>query len=54
MLALAGALIIGVGIALAIMGTTPVVAIIASLLTIAAMVIFVWTVWSNRAGLTNA
>ena len=53
-LALAGALIIGVGIALAIMGTTPVVAIIASFLTIAAMLIFVWTVWSNRAGLTNA
>jgi len=52
-LALAGAAIIGVGIGLAIMGTTPVVAIIASLLTIAAMLIFVWTVWSNRAGLTN-
>jgi hypothetical protein len=53
-LSLAGAAIIGVGIALAITGTTPIVAIIASLLTIAAMLIFVWTVWSNRPGLTNA
>jgi hypothetical protein len=52
-LALASAAIIGIGIALAVMGTTPVVAIIASLLTIAAMAIFVWTVWTNREGLTN-
>lgn len=53
-LALASAMLIGVGIALAVMGQTPVVAIIASLLTIASMAIFVWTVWNHRAGLTNA
>lgn len=52
-LALASALLIGVGIALAVAGTTPVVAVIASLLTLASMLIFAWTVWNNRAGLTN-
>jgi cbb3-type cytochrome oxidase subunit 1 len=52
--ALAGAVTFGIGIALAIMGTTEIVAIISSLLTVLAMLIFVWTVWSNRAGLTNA
>ena len=53
-LAFVAALITGLGIALAILGTTEIIAIIASLLTILAMLIFVWTVWSNRAGLTNA
>lgn len=52
-LALLGALTVGFGIALAIMGTTPILAIVSSLLVIAAMAIFVWTVWSHRAGLTN-
>jgi cbb3-type cytochrome oxidase subunit 1 len=52
--AFAGAVTFGVGIALAIRGTTEIVAIISSLLTIVAMLIFAWTVWSNRAGLTNS
>jgi hypothetical protein len=53
-IALAGALTFGVGVALAIMGTTEILAVISSLLTILAMLIFVWTIWANRAALTNA
>ena len=52
-IALLGSATIGVGIALAVLGTTEIVAIISSLLVIVAMAMFVWTVWSNRAGLTN-
>lgn len=53
-IALAGAVTFGPGVALAVMGNGPILAIIASLLTILSMLIFVWTIWSNRAGLTNA
>lgn len=53
-IALLGAAAIGVGIAFAILGTTTIVATISSLLVLAAMAIFAWTVWSNRPGLTNA
>jgi cbb3-type cytochrome oxidase subunit 1 len=52
-IALLGSATIGIGIALAILGTTEIVAIISSLLVVAAMLIFVWTIWANRAGLTN-
>ena len=37
-----------------LIGGTSTGAIIASLLVIASMAIFVWTAWTNRAGLTNA
>lgn len=50
-LALAGSLTIGLGIALAAQGQAILVQI-ASLLVIAAMVLFAYIVWTNRAGLS--
>jgi len=52
-LAAAGAVTMGVGIALTTQGVA-VVAIIASLLVIAAMILFAWIVWTYRAGLRLA
>lgn len=52
-IALAGSATFGVGISLAILGTTEMLATISALLVLIAMMIFSWTVWSNRAGLTN-
>ena len=42
------------GIALAIQGKGEIGAIAGSLLVVLSMLIFVWTVWTNKAGLTNA
>jgi len=42
------------GIALAIQGKGEIGAIVGSLLVVLSMLIFVWTVWTNKAGLTNA
>lgn len=50
-LALIGSLTIGVGIALANQGQ-PTLVQISSLVVIAAMVLFAYIVWTNRAGLT--
>ena len=50
-LAVAGAVTIGLGIALAAQGQTMLVQV-SSLLVIAAMVLFAFIVWTNRAGLT--
>lgn len=52
-LALLGSAMFGVGISLAVMGTTELLATVSALLTVAGMLIFAWTVWSNRAGLTH-
>lgn len=51
-LALAGAATFGIGLALTLQGITWLIQI-SSLLVILAMLIFSWTVWTNRAGLTN-
>jgi hypothetical protein len=51
--ALASALVFPVGIAMAIMGKGDILAQIGSLLVVVSMLIFAWTVWTNRAGLTN-
>ena len=42
------------GIALAIQGKGEIGAIVGSLLVVLSMLIFAWTVWTNKAGLTNA
>ena len=52
--ALIGALTFGLGIALAILGKTEIVVQISTLFVLGSMIIFSWTVWTNRAGLTNA
>ena len=41
------------GIALAISGKGEILAQLGSVLVVLSMLIFAWTVWSNRAGLTN-
>jgi cbb3-type cytochrome oxidase subunit 1 len=51
--ALAGAITFGPSLAALVYGVTWPVSL-ASLLVILGMAIFAWTVWSNRAGLTNA
>ena len=51
--ALAGAATFGIGLALTLQGVTWLVQL-SSLLVIVAMLIFAFTVWTNRAGLTNA
>ena len=51
--ALIGALAFPPGIALAILGQGEIVVQIATLFVLGAMLIFAWTVWTNRAGLTN-
>jgi cbb3-type cytochrome oxidase subunit 1 len=50
--ALAGAATFGIGLALALQGVTWLIQI-SSLLVLLSMLIFAWTVWTNRAGLTN-
>ena len=50
--ALAGAATFGIGLALTLQGITWLIQI-SSLLVIIGMLIFSWTVWTNRAGLTN-
>ena len=52
-IAFIGALGFGPGVALAILGKTEVVIQIASLLVILGMLIFAWTVWTNKRGLTT-
>lgn len=51
--ALAGALTFGPSLAALVYGITWAIPI-ASLVVVAGMLIFAWTVWTNRAGLTNA
>jgi cbb3-type cytochrome oxidase subunit 1 len=51
--ALLGALTVGPGIAMAILGQGELLAQVTSILVLASMIIFAWTVWTNRAGLTN-
>lgn len=51
-LALAGAATFGIGLALALQRITWLIQV-SSLLVILAMLVFSWTVWTNRAGLTN-
>lgn len=51
--ALVGALLFGPGIALAVTGQGELMAQVSSLLVLLAMLIFAWTVWTNKAGLTN-
>lgn len=51
--ALVSALVFPVGIAMAIMGKGDILAQVGSLLVVLSMLIFAWTVWTNRAGLTN-
>ena len=52
--ALIGALTFGLGIALAILSITEIVVQVSTLFVLGSMIIFSWTVWTNRAGLTNA
>ena len=52
--ALIGALTFGLGIALAILSVTEIVVQVSTLFVLGSMIIFSWTVWTNRAGLTNA
>lgn len=53
-LALLGAATMGIGIGLAVLEKGETVVQIASVLTVAGMVLFAWIVWSNRPGLTSA
>jgi len=50
---LVAALVFAPGIALAISGKGDILAQIGSILVVLSMLIFSWTVWTNRAGLTN-
>jgi cbb3-type cytochrome oxidase subunit 1 len=50
--ALAGSATIGLGLALTLQGITWLIQV-SSVLVLLAMVIFAYTVWTNRAGLTN-
>lgn len=52
--AVVGALTFGPGIAMAILGQGEVLVQISSILVILAMLIFAYTVWTNRAGLTTS
>ncbi|HVX73399.1 MAG: hypothetical protein ACTHKD_12435 [Devosia sp.] len=51
--ALLGAATFGIGLALTLQGVTWLIQI-SSVLVLLGMLIFAWTVWSNRTGLTNA
>lgn len=51
---LVAALVFAPGIALAISGKGEILAQIGSILVVLSMLIFSWTVWTNRAGLTNS
>ena len=51
--ALVAALVFIPGIALAITGKGEILAEIGSILVVLSMLIFAWTVWTNKAGLTN-
>ncbi len=53
-IALIGSLTFGLGIALAILNITEIVVEVSTLFVLGSMIIFSWTVWTNRAGLTNA
>jgi hypothetical protein len=50
---LVAALVFAPGIALAISGKGDILAQVGSILVVLSMLIFSWTVWTNRAGLTN-
>ena len=51
-IAFVGALTFGPGVALAILGKTEAVISVSSILVIIGMLIFAWTVWSNKDGLS--
>lgn len=51
--ALVGAATFGIGLALTLQGVTWLIQI-SSLFVLLGMLIFAWTVWTNKAGLTNA
>jgi cbb3-type cytochrome oxidase subunit 1 len=51
--ALLGALLFGPGIALAVTGQGEIMAEVSSILVLLAALLFAWTVWTNKAGLTN-
>jgi hypothetical protein len=51
--ALVGAVTFGPGIALVLMGGANLLVQISTLFVLGAMLIFAWTVWTNKAGLTN-
>ena len=51
--ALIGALTFGPGIAMTLVGGSEMLVQISTLFVLGAMLIFAWTVWTNRAGLTN-
>ena len=51
--ALISALVFVPGIAMAITGKGETLAEVGSILVVLSMLIFAWTVWTNRAGLTN-
>ncbi len=52
-LALIGAVTFGPGIALAILGKGEMLVQISTLFVLVSMLIFAWTVWTNKAALTN-
>jgi cbb3-type cytochrome oxidase subunit 1 len=52
-LAVIGAVTFGPGIAMATLGQGEMLVQIATVLVLASMLVFAWTVWTNRAGLTN-
>lgn len=52
-IALAGAATFGIGLALTLSGVTWLIQL-SSVLVLIAMLVFAWTVWTNRAGLTNS
>lgn len=52
--ALLGVLTFVPGIALAVTGKGEILAAVGSILVLVSMLIFAWTVWTNKAGLTNA
>ena len=51
-IAFVGALTFGPGVALAILGKTEAVISVSSILVIIGMLIFAWTAWSNKDGLS--
>jgi len=51
---LLGALTFAPGIALAILGKGEMLVQVSTLLVLASMLVFAWTVWTNKAGLTNS
>ncbi|MEO6396425.1 MAG: hypothetical protein ABIO40_11000 [Devosia sp.] len=51
--ALVGAVCFPIGLAMALMGQSDILIQIASIVVLLGMAIFVYTVWTNKAGLTN-